>query len=161
MIINTELAKSAGHLLSDLWSTPDHIFIPLDRKYQFTLDPCCTEDTKKCKIYYTPTENGLIQNWKHERVFVNPPYSRNNIDLWMKKCFEESLQGTFIVALIPVSSSSKWWHNYVLNHAELQFYERRIRFKGAPFTAPFSSVLAIYNSQNIQKFTSINQLFNP
>lgn len=63
----------------------------------------------------------------------------------MKKCYDESFNGTKIVALIPVSSSSNWWHNYVWKHCEIEYIKGRIKFVGAPFTAPFSSALAIYN----------------
>ena len=114
------------------------------------MDPCCEKHTAKCNKYYTEKENGLIQDWSGEIVFVNPPYSRGIIDLWMEKCYNESLKGTLIVALIPVSTSSKWWHNYVWKKAEIIYYKGRIRFKGAPFTAPFSSCLAIYNDRSRQ-----------
>ena len=147
MIINKELANSKGCDQKDKWETPSKIFDELSEKIQFTLDPCCEINTAKCKKFYTEQDNGLIQDWTGETVFVNPPYSRGNIDVWMKKCYEESLKGVVIIALIPVSTSSKWFHNYVLGHADLKFYKGRLRFKGAPFTAPFSSMLAIYNSK--------------
>jgi site-specific DNA-methyltransferase (adenine-specific) len=146
MIINTELANSKGCEQKDKWETPDKIFNELNDKYKFSLDPCCEIHTAKCKKYYTEKENGLLQNWSGERVFVNPPYSRGNIELWMQKCYEESLKGIVIIALIPVSTSSKWFHEYVLDNADLKFYKGRIRFKGAPHTAPFSSMLAIWNN---------------
>ena len=145
MIVNKELAKSKGCEQKDKWETPDKIFYELNEKYKFTLDPCCENHTAKCNKYYTEKENGLIQDWSGEIVFVNPPYSRGIIDLWMEKCYNESLKGILIVALIPVSTSSKWWHNYVWKKSKIIFYKGRIRFKGAQFKAPFSSCLAIYN----------------
>lgn len=129
----------------DKWATPQYFFDNLNKKYNFTLDTCCEIETAKCKKYYTEEENGLIQDWSDEVVFCNPPYSRGNIDKWMKKCYEESLKGTKIVALIPVSSSSKWFHNYVWNKCELIFLDKRLKFEGALQCAPFSSALAIYN----------------
>lgn len=146
MIVNTELAKSTGCLNKDLWETPDHIFEPLMEEFQFSLDPCCQLHTAKCKKFYTPYENGLSQSWENEVVFCNPPYSRGNIDLWMEKCYKESLNDrAYVIALIPVSTSARWFHEWVLGKAELRFYKGRIRFKGAPFTAPFSSMLAIWH----------------
>lgn len=149
MIINKELAKSKGCAQKDKWETPTKIFEQISKQYNFTLDPCCEKHTAKCPKFYTEQENGLLQNWNGETVFVNPPYSRGNIDLWMKKCYEESLKGITIVALIPVSTSAKWWHKYVWNKADIQFFKGRIRFVGAPFTAPFSSCLAIWNGRQI------------
>lgn len=145
MIVNKNLANSAGHMNKDLWETPCELFQKFNEQYQFTLDPCCEKKTAKCEKYFTPSENGLIHSWHGERVFVNPPYSRGNIDEWMKKCVEEYKKGVFIVALLPVSTSSTWFHEYVLPYADLEFLRGRVRFVGAPYTAPFSSMLAIYD----------------
>lgn len=144
MIVNTQLSNSKGCEQKDKWATPDKIYLPLHLEFGFNLDPCCEIHTAKCDYYFTEKENGLIQDWGKHVVFVNPPYSRGNIDLWMKKCYEASLLGAVVVALIPVSTSSKWFHNYVWGKAEIRYYKGRIRFNGAPFTAPFSSMLAIY-----------------
>lgn len=154
MIVNKELAESKGFELKDLWATPESIFKPLDGEFGFTLDPCCTFETRKADYFFTPDQDGLSQDWSGQTAFVNPPYSRGNIDKWVEKCYTESLKAnTTVVALLPVSTSADWWHRWVLNKAELRFYKGRIRFIGAPFTAPFSSVLAIYsNATDPQKF---------
>lgn len=145
MIVNKQLASSNGCDQKDKWETPAHIFNPLNERFSFTLDPCCEIKTAKCFNFFTEKMDGLNKSWTDHTVFVNPPYSRGNIDKWMKKCYEESLNRTRIVALIPVSTSSKWFHDYVWNKCEIIFYKGRIRFNGARFTAPFSSMLAIYN----------------
>jgi len=147
MIVNTELSRSTGHIQKDLWETPLHIFEPLMDEFGFTLDPCCTVETAKCNQYFTPTEDGLNQSWYGHVAFVNPPYSRGNIDKWMDKCYNEHIKNdTKIVALIPVSTSAKWFHKFIWqrNRPEIRFYEGRIKFVGAPYTAPFSSMLAIW-----------------
>jgi len=41
------------------WATPQHIFDELDKEFNFTLDPCCTEKTAKCSKFFTPKEDGL------------------------------------------------------------------------------------------------------
>lgn len=146
MIVNKQLAESKGVMQKDMWATPDYIYLPLNAEFNFTLDPCCTPDTAKCQQFYTEKENGLEQDWDGHTVFVNPPYSRFNIDKWVKKCFREGCKpNTVVVALLPVSTSAEWFHKWVLGKAELRFVRRRIRFIGAPFTAPFSSVIAIFN----------------
>jgi phage N-6-adenine-methyltransferase len=144
MIINKQLAESKGCEQKDKWETPSTVFAELNGEFNFTLDPCAEDHTAKCYKYYTEEENGLDKDWTGEVVFCNPPYSRGNIDRWMKKCYEENQKGVIVVALIPVSTSSKWWHEYVWRKAEIRFYKGRIRFQGAKFTAPFSSCLAIY-----------------
>ena len=145
MIVNSQLAQSTGCENKDKWATPECLFDRLNKRFGFTLDPCCEIHTAKCDKFYTEKENGLIQDWTGEVVFCNPPYSRERIPLWMKKCADEAQKGVKIVALIPVSSSSAWWHKYVWNNAKIEFIKGRVRFEGAPHTAPFSSCLAMRN----------------
>lgn len=135
-----------NHENKDLWETPDHIYDIMNAAFGFTLDPCCTIETAKCKKYYTPIENGLIQDWSGEVVFVNPPYSRGNIDKWVKKCSDESLRSE-VVALLPVSTSSDWFQRYVLGNT-INWVDKRIKFKGAKYTAPFSSMIVHFNGEN-------------
>lgn len=147
MIVNKQLAESSGHIEKDKWETPSKVFKILNDEFGFTLDPCCEIHTAKAATFYTPLEDGLSKDWTDHIVFVNPPYSRNNIDKWVKKCSEEGKKTT-VVALLPVSTSAAWFHDYVWGKAEIRFIRRRIRFVGAPFTAPFSSMIVIWKPQN-------------
>lgn len=45
------------------WETPIAFYNKLDKEFNFTLDPCCTKETAKCKKYYTKAENGLKKDW--------------------------------------------------------------------------------------------------
>ena len=72
---------------SDEWSTPLDIFKELDDEFNFTLDPCATEQNHKCDLYFTAEKDGLSQDWEGHRVFCNPPYS--NISAWVEKHFEK------------------------------------------------------------------------
>lgn len=131
------------------WEIPRDFFDTLDREFHFTLDPCCTKESAKCKKYYTKEDNGLIKSWKGEIVFVNPPYGRD-IAEWVKKCYLESLEGTIIVLLIPARTDTHYFHEYIYNRAELRFIRGRLKFKqqgNIANSAPFPSLLAIYNSK--------------
>lgn len=152
MIINTELANSEGHLQKDQWETPPAIFDKLNDEFHFTLDPCCTKKTAKCKKYFTPEDDGLSRPWKKEICFVNPPYSRGNIDVWIAKCLLESSRHATVVALLPVSTSADWFHYYIVGKAEVRFVNKRIKFLGAPSTAPFSSMIVIWGRKGISSF---------
>jgi phage N-6-adenine-methyltransferase len=146
MIRTKEMIAAPVTENKDLWETPDHIFNPLDEHYKFSLDPCCLFETRKCKRFFTPKENGLMQSWAGHRVFVNPPYSRGNIDLWVEKCAKESVNSV-IVALLPVSTSADWFQNYVLGNT-IFWINKRVRFVGAPYAAPFSSMIVHFNGIN-------------
>lgn len=78
----------------DDWETPPELFKALDDEFHFTLDPCCTPVTAKCKKYYTVREDGLAQSWAGEVVFINPPYSRESSRnphgqaAWIRKAYD-------------------------------------------------------------------------
>lgn len=146
MIRTAQQINAAPHANKDLWGTPDHIFKPLNDMFHFSLDPCCTIETAKCRHFYTPKENGLIQSWNGAIVFCNPPYSRGNIDDWVKKCYRNRQHQT-IVALLPVSTSADWYQKYVLGNT-IYWVDKRIQFVGADTKAPFSSMIVHFNGIN-------------
>lgn len=154
MIVNQQLARSRSNKVKDKdkWATPKHLFDRMDEEFGFTLDPCCEVDTAKCNKFYTPYENGLSMDWGGDVVFCNPPYSQ--LDVWLEKCYNESLKpNTIVVVLIPVSTSAKWWNNLVTNKCEIRFIQGRVSFVGAGNSpAPFSSVWLIYGNGNEQPF---------
>ena len=123
------------------WATPIDLFTELDKEFHFTLDPCATEENAKCSKYYTIKENGLIQDWSNEMVFLNPPYGRN-IGLWVKKLSEN--KG---VALLPARTDTRWFHTYIYNKAEIRFIKGRIKFGNSKNSAPFPSMIVIFKNQ--------------
>lgn len=48
---------------SNEWSTPLDLYSKLDEEFNFTLDPCSTDENAKCKKHYTIKDNGLVQDW--------------------------------------------------------------------------------------------------
>ena len=48
---------------SDEYATPDGLFNQLNKEFDFTLDPCATNENHKCQKYFTSAENGLNQDW--------------------------------------------------------------------------------------------------
>lgn len=129
---------------SDDWSTPYDLFTSLDQEFNFTLDPCASDENHKCSKFFTINDNGLDKSWKNEVVFCNPPYSQ--IALWCKKCFDEWLHNkTKIVLLIPSRTDTRYFHQYVLPFAKLRFIKGRLHFNNSKGCAPFPSLLAIYD----------------
>lgn len=128
------------------WETPALFFQELDNEFHFTLDPCCYPHTAKAWIYFTKEDNGLIQDWQGHTVYCNPPYGKD-IKLWVEKCYKESLKSnTTIVLLIPSRTDTKYFHDFILNKAEIRFIKGRLKFVGAESCAPFPSLLAIYRN---------------
>lgn len=133
--------------ISNEWETPIELFDLLDKEFHFTLDPCSTEENKKCSNYFTKKEDGLIQSWNQGRVFMNCPYDKT-IENWIKKAYEESLMGATIVCLIPNNSDTKWFHEYIRKTKEVRFLLGRVKFtyKNILIKNPprFSNIIAIF-----------------
>jgi DNA adenine methylase len=135
-------AKTGG---SDVWGTPPELFETLDREFSFTLDPCANEENAKADRFYTADQNGLLQSWAGERVFMNPPYSE--IKAWARKAYEEARAGALVVSLVPARTGSKWFREYMAP-GEVRFLTRRLKFllpngEPAPHSAGFDSAVVI------------------
>ena len=125
------------------WATPQEWFGYLNLEFKFTLDPCCVQATAKCKRYFTPAEDGLVQSWAEERVFMNPPYGRE-IPKWMKKAYEEARDnGALVVCLVPARVDTEWWHRYATK-GEVRFPIGRLTFAGSDNAAPFPVAIVIF-----------------
>lgn len=126
------------------WATPQYLFDELDRDFNFTLDPCATEDNAKCDKYFTIEDDGLIQDWSNDVVFMNPPYGRD-IKHWVRKAYEESLKGSIVVCLIPSRTDTTYWHDYIFGKAsDIRFLKGRIKFGDSKNSAPFPSAIVVY-----------------
>jgi site-specific DNA-methyltransferase (adenine-specific) len=101
----------------------------------------------KCPLYYTETQNGLAQDWRGYRVFMNPPYGRE-IYAWTQKARESASAGALVVGLLPASSDLAWWHDDVVApKAEVRYIRGRVRFlTGGPYRASgfFPSVIVVW-----------------
>jgi len=98
------------------------------KKYDITpmYDVCATTQNAKFEKYFTPEDNGLVQEWT-EDFFMNPPYSE--INLWMKRAYEQHLKyNVNALILVFAKTSVSWWHEFVEGKAEKHFQEGRIRF---------------------------------
>jgi len=127
------------------WETPIELFNELDKEFIFTLDPCSTKDNHKCMDYFTKEDDGLNKDWNYNNVFMNPPYGRNVIDKWIKKAYEESLKDNcVVVALLPVRTDTKWFHDYIIDKAEIRFLKGRLKFSNSKDCAPFPSMIVIW-----------------
>lgn len=112
---------------TDEWETPQYFFDLLDKEFQFTLDPAASHKSAKCKKYYTKEENGLMYSWEGETVFLNPPFSDNEI--WLAKSYSEALYpNTKIVVIMPSRTDTKYWHKFVMKADEIRFVKGRVDF---------------------------------
>ncbi|PTK77163.1 adenine methyltransferase [Staphylococcus haemolyticus] len=126
------------------WATPQNLFDELDDEFNFTLDPCATDENTKCSNYFTIEDDGLSKDWSNEVVFMNPPYGRE-IKKWIKKAYEESLNGATVVCLIPARTDTTYWHDYIFGKADdIRFLKGRLKFGDSKNSAPFPSAIVVY-----------------
>ena len=130
---------------SEEWSTPQAFFDKLNEEFQFTLDACALPENAKCKLYFTPETDGLVQDWSGHTVFVNPPYGKK-IAEWVEKCYNESTkENTKIVLLMPARTDTAYFHRFIYKKAkEIRFIKGRLKFGDASNSAPFPSMLVIF-----------------
>ena len=105
----------------DNYATPPELYNKLNKEFKFDFDPCpyCENEI---------INNGLLIEWGKSN-FINPPYSQKLKELFVKKAVIESKKGKICVLLIPVSTSTKLFHDYINPNAkEIRFLRGRIKF---------------------------------
>jgi len=103
----------------DDWETPLDLYKHLDDEFHFDFDPCPID----------PDFDGLEVEWKF-RNYINPPYSRKLKEGFIRKAYAESQKGKLCVMLLPVSTSTKVFHEFIYPHAEIRFLKGRVKFIG-------------------------------
>jgi site-specific DNA-methyltransferase (adenine-specific) len=108
---------------SDDWATPPEFYETLDEEFKFDFDPCPFH-------HDLSLWDGLEIEWGACN-FVNPPYSRALKEAFVKKAIEEKEKGKTSVMLLPVSTSTRLFHDYIKPFSdEIRFVRGRIKFIG-------------------------------
>jgi len=107
---------------NDNWKTPKDLYDKLNNEFNFDFDPCpLNHDITKW--------DGLNVEWGGVN-FLNPPYSRKLKVAFIYKAYEEYKKGKKTVMLLPVSTSTKIFHEIILQHCEIRFLKGRVKFEG-------------------------------
>lgn len=132
------------------WETPMSLFDPLHQEFNFTLDAAADDTNHKCHIFFSKEQDGLVQDWGKNVVWLNPPYGAktHKISDWVKKSHEASKKGATVVMLIPARTNTEWFHRYCLAHAEVRFIRGRPKFGGATHGLPQPLCLVIFRPQH-------------
>ena len=138
--------KDRNLIHSDNWATPKELYDKLDAEFNFNYDPC--------PLY--SWFNGLESVWG-TRSFINPPYTRKLKEAFVIKAIQESKKGKLCVMLLPVSTSTKLFHQHILPNAkEIRFLEKRVKFLGINTKGEYVSNKAPMHDSMIVVFGNIN-----
>lgn len=144
------------------WETPQTLFNLYHGIHKFDIDVCANNLNYKMKPYWTEKDNALTKSWKGLNCWMNPPYGRTITPIWISKVFSEIVGTnnlpTLICALLPARTDTKWFHNYIWNEElcvpynwinRIEFLSGRIKFVGAKHSAPFPSMVVIFNNSKL------------
>jgi phage N-6-adenine-methyltransferase len=136
LLSDTEVValKNRNLLHKDNWRTPKQFYDQLDAEFSFDHDPCPLYEGE-----ITPDRDGLLLPWG-KRNFINPPYSRKLKEAFVRKAVTVASQGNLCVMLLPVSTSTKIFHDVIKPNAkEIRFVRGRIPFEGKNTRGEFVS----------------------
>jgi phage N-6-adenine-methyltransferase len=133
-------------ITTDSLETPRPLIDAIEQKlgFKFDLDAASTEQNKICALRLN---DGLTDVWSGH-VWCNPPYSRGNINKWVKRALNHANArwwNTTITLLLPANTSADWFKRCV-DHKSVSFLfiNKRVKFlmdgKPTRFPASFSSV---------------------
>jgi site-specific DNA-methyltransferase (adenine-specific) len=70
---------------------------------------------------------------------MNPPYGLE-IGKWIQKASQHK-----VVCLLPARTDTRWFHDFIYGKAEIRFIKGRLKFGGQKNSAPFPSMIVIFN----------------
>ena len=110
--------------MHDNWKTPDYLLADIEAEFGKFFDPCPLNLEA-----ITPETNGLLKEWASVN-YINPPYNRLDKEAFIRKAYSESLKGNTCIMLLPVSTSTKIFHEVIYPNAEIRFLKGRVKFEG-------------------------------
>lgn len=111
--------------------TPTDIWEDLSSKYDFTCDMCASDENHLVDKYYTIEDNSLKQDWTDEVGYIHPLFD-GKIGKFVEKAY--STRG-FFVFLLPASTHTKYFHEYLYNNPNVETTFLRKPKKGFRFGA--------------------------
>ena len=128
------------------WGTPKSLFALLHHEFKFTLDAAATKANALTKRFITPQQDAFAQDWaklaRGGAVWLNPPYGRE-VGRWIEQALAASCQGATVVVLLPARTDTRWFHE-LCRYGEVRLLRGRLKFVGAPTSAPFPSLVVVF-----------------
>lgn len=135
------------------WRTPDWVMDLVHAEFDLGLDACASDENAQCRRYITAQDDCLQVEWEprsHGRaVWMNPPWGRQ-IGRYVRRAHDQARRHSLIVVcLLPASTDTRWWCDYVMKAADVRFFRGRLHFiRSDGHTGPCTkgSALVIFDS---------------
>jgi hypothetical protein len=144
--------------------TPSDFMDAVKRRFgKIVFDLAAESGIEQAPEYFDKEDDSLVQDWAglfklicpngDGWFWLNPPFSggencddeekSRTLENWMRKCWEESQRGARILSLVPHSSDTNWWDNWVRGKGRDEALRGRIKFVGAlyPFMKPLALIV--------------------
>jgi len=134
------------------YGTPNDFLAACYRKLDidgFDVDLAADRTNYVAPRWVSEKQNSLSLDWYALMVgaldwlWLNPPYA--HIAPWVQKAWQESQQGARIAVLIPASTGSNYWRDYVHHKAHVLLLNGRITFVGQTNPYPKDCALLLYD----------------
>jgi site-specific DNA-methyltransferase (adenine-specific) len=126
--------------MKDDWATPKEFLEGLEQEFGELFDPC----PLKSKF------DGLSIEWNQVN-YINPPYSRKLKEAFIRKAYEESQKGKTCIMLLPVSTSTKIFHEVIYPNAEIRFIKGRLKFNGLKTAGQMDNMVVIFRKEQMEE----------
>lgn len=132
---------------TDERTTPYREFQALNGIFNFGFDVAATPENTKCDVFYTKEQNALLREWKgHGNVFCNPPYSRGQLEPWIRKAaYEAIVHRIKVVMVLPGDFSTRWWKVLRSTAHYILFCDHRWTFNNMKAGAKTPTVVAVFD----------------
>lgn len=136
------------------WRTPDWVMGLVRSEFDLGLDACANAENAQCERYITAQDDCLLIDWGERAqgvaVWMNPPWGRD-IGKYVRRAHEQaSKHSLVVVCLLPASTDTRWWHDYVMRAADVRFFRGRLHFvRSDGHTGPCTKgcALVIFDSE--------------
>jgi len=150
------------------WNSPPEIMQLLHAGWPdgVDVDPCSNDGSiVGASITYDETADGLSKDWSDGLtsaglVYVNPPYGKA-LPVWaaaiasQHKAMRDAGKMHAIISLVPARTDTAWFRSLLDGAEGVIFLAGRVKFIGAPASAPFPSVLVVHQYGAISRVRKV------
>lgn len=88
----------------------------------------------------------LDRKEKWEGVVFCFPQVKREVSYWVERSYRKAKKGITVVCVLPSSTDTAWWHDYVMKAVEIRFLRGRLKLDGHSGTATYAHVVVVFDS---------------